>query len=200
MQINLLLSIAIIFFFKFFKNFFLSIIKTIKKKPLVKKYFSLLTRILSVQSSNGIAILFYKNPVICKKSKFQRKSKKKKKKKTFDLVPIKKYIFSRNETKPRNLSPFTRSIRAIFSLPPPLFLFFTLVRCLDYLDCRIGWTNLLPINRVSEWSGSPLIAADTRYFCAIPNRFSSVVIVHALRHSGRPSIPFQFVPPTRTRV
>lgn len=123
MQINLLLSIAIIFFFKFFKNFFLSIIKTIKKKPLVKKYFSLLTRILSVQSSNGIAILFYKNPVICKKSKFQRKSKKKKKKKTFDLVPIKKYIFSRNETKPRNLSPFTRSIRAIFSLPPPLFYF-----------------------------------------------------------------------------
>lgn len=62
-----------------------------------------------------------------------------------------------------------------------------------YLDCRIGWTNLLPINRVSEWSGSPLIAADTRYFCAIPNRFSSVVIVHALRHSGWPSIPFQFV-------
>lgn len=76
-----------------------------------------------------------KNPVTCKNPNFNQNQKKKKKikkgKKTFDLAqwPIKKIHFFR-EMKPRNLSPFTRDQYARFFSPsPPLFLFFTLVRC-----------------------------------------------------------------------
>ena len=149
-----------------------------------------------------------KTQSLVKKSKFQPKSKKKKKKDrkrkkekknvwSSAVANKKNTFFSRDETI-CNLSPFTRDQYARF--PSPLLLFFYFSPSWDasrYLDCRIGSTNLLPINRVSEWSGSPLIAADTRYFCAIPNRFSSVVIVCMCpRHSGRPSIPFQFVHPT----
>lgn len=107
----------------------------------------------------------------------------------------KKNTFFREMERNHVICHHSREINTRDFLPSPSSLFFHPREMACYLDCRIGSTNLLPINRVSEWSGSP----SNRGRHAIFLRYSKSIfircaIVHALRHT--PSIPFQFVQPT----